>query len=73
MSEQISRDEWDQLPAKERDEFIRNGGTLYDGKTPPPVRTPENPEYLISRRLYDSLTVGQEMELNRKYRVQIID
>jgi hypothetical protein len=73
MTEQMSRDEWDQLPAKERDEFISKGGRLYDGKQPPVVKPPEKTEYLISRRLYNSLSAGQEMHLNEKYRVVIID
>lgn len=73
MSEQISRDAFDQLSARERDEAIARGVQLYDGKEPPRARTPEKPVYSISRRLYDSLSVGQERALNEKYAVQIIE
>jgi hypothetical protein len=73
MSNQMSRDSFDSMTASEQNEFIKNGGTLYDGKRPPEPPRMEKSEYLISRRLYDSLTVGQEQELNRKYAVVIID
>jgi hypothetical protein len=73
MAKQISRDQFESnLSQKERDEFIAAGGTLYDGKESP-VRPPEKPEYLISRGLYDSLSVGKEQALNDQYRVVIID
>jgi hypothetical protein len=74
MHEQMSRDAWERLPSqKERDEFIRSGGTLYDGKTPPVVQTSAKPDYWISRKLYDSLSVGQERNLIENYTVRIVD
>jgi hypothetical protein len=73
MSKQMSRDDFDAMTAQERSEFIRAGGTLYDGDKPPQPKQPVKPEYLISRKLYNSLTPGQEQVLNEKHTVVIID
>jgi hypothetical protein len=73
-AKQISRTEFDSgLSEKERNEFIASGGTIYDGKEPPLQTRPAKDTYLISRKLYNSLSASEERALNEKYVVEIID
>jgi hypothetical protein len=73
MSERMSRDEFDAMSGADKNRFIASGGTVYDGKEPPGIRTPEKPKYLISRKLYNSLSAGQEWRLCETYTVRIVE
>jgi hypothetical protein len=71
----MSRAEFDnELSESEKNEFMKSGGFLYDGDSPPkPAQSPAKEIYPMARWRYNNLTESERYSLRQRYSVQIID